>query len=164
MRCKTWMPTPAGVPWTDPATNRRYDCRFHYTVESPAALLGVIFTAAGAATAAPYRVTDASHWIFAGTGLKNGDLFGLHSLHERCPGGASGHETDKRVSSSPPHLKPLAVGTNPNNGGAEIVHFDTPGGGAVFSVGSSTWPACVLVDQACSHITRNVLERMLAAR
>ena len=46
-------------------------------------------------TGAPYRVLDASHWAFAGTGLANGDLFGRASLHMRCPGGASAHETDK---------------------------------------------------------------------
>ena len=46
-------------------------------------------------TAAPYRVVDAGHWVFAGTGLTNGDVFGQQSLHERIPGGASGHETDK---------------------------------------------------------------------
>ena len=42
-------------------------------------------------TAAPYRVVDGSHWAFEGTGLANGDEFGQRSLHERIPGGASGH-------------------------------------------------------------------------
>ena len=53
---------------------------------------------------------------------------------------------------------------NVNDGGAEMIYHETPGGGAVFSVGSITWPACVLVDDACSKITRNVLERMLAGK
>ena len=55
-------------------------------------------------TAAPYRVADASHWAFAGTGLAEGDVFGEASLHERCPGGASGHETDKRTPRSPANV------------------------------------------------------------
>jgi hypothetical protein len=52
---------------------------------------------------------------------------------------------------------------NVNDGGAEVVYHETPGGGAVFSVGSITWPACVLVDEACSTITRTVLARLLSA-
>ncbi len=38
--------------------------------ESEANLLGVVFTPAGAMTGAPYRVVDAAHWAFAGTGLR----------------------------------------------------------------------------------------------
>ena len=34
---------------------------------------------------------------------------------------------------------------NPDDGGAEMVTFDTPSGGAVFSVGSITWPASICV-------------------
>jgi hypothetical protein len=163
MRCRTWLPTPAGVPFVDPATGQRYDCRFHHKLESPAELLGVVFSEAGCATSAPFRAVDTNHWIFAGTGLKEGDKFGAHSLHERCPGGASGHETDKRTPSAPPATHLLARGMNANDGGAEMVYHEAPvGGGAVFSVGSITWPACVLIDEACSKITRNVLERMLA--
>jgi hypothetical protein len=153
---------PPGVPFADPESGRQLDCRFHRTVESPATLLGVVFTASGAATSAPFRALDASHWIFEGTGVKNGDVFGENSLHERCPGGASGHETDKRTPSSPDGIAALARGLNVDDGGAEIVYHDTHSGGAVFSVGSITWPACVLVDDVCSGITKNVLDRMLA--
>ena len=162
MRCKTWQPRPAGsTVFTDPKTGKTYDCRFHYTAESPAELLGVVFTEAGAATAAPFQVTDASHWVFAGTGLQDGAVFGTESLHERIPGGASGHEQDKRTAYSPKNTVLLARGLNIDNGGAEMILHETKSGGAVFSVGSITWPACVLVDNATSKITRNVLERFL---
>ena len=162
MRCRTWLPVAPGVPFVDPGTGKRFDCRFHHTFESPAELLGVVFTKRGAGTSAPFRVVNADHWIYGGTTLKNGEVFGQNSLHERCPGGASGHETDKRTPASPPDAVVLARGTNVDDGGAEVVYFETPSGGAVFSVGSITWPACVLVDAACSRITRSVLERMLA--
>ncbi len=161
MRCRTWLSTPAGVPMRNEASGEVYDCRFHRTVESPAKLLGVVFTEAGATTGAPYRVIDANHWIFRETGLKNGDLFGAASLHERCPGGASGHETDKRTSSSPSDAQLLARGMNPNDGGAEIVFFETASGGSVFSVGSINWPSSIVVDEHVSTITRNVLARFL---
>jgi hypothetical protein len=55
----------------------------------------------------------------------------------------------------------LAKGLNPDNGGAEMVLFDTPSGGAVFSVGSICWPSCLPVDENVSKITANVLRRFL---
>jgi hypothetical protein len=79
----------------------------------------------------------------------------------RCPGGASGHETDKISPSSPPGTRLLAKGTNPDNGGADIVTIDTASGGSVFSVGSIAWPSAVLVDDGCSTITANVIRRFL---
>jgi N,N-dimethylformamidase len=139
-----------------------YDSRFSRTVEPEAALLGVATTDAGIMTGAPYRVVKADHWAFAGTGLSDGDTMGERSLHERCPGGASGHETDKMTGASPPGAVLLAKGLNPDEGGAEIVYHESGAGGAVFSVGSITWPSSVLVDDAVSRITRTVLERFLA--
>jgi hypothetical protein len=137
------------------------ESRFALRVESEANLLGVVFDPAGIMTGAPYRVVDAAHWVFAGTGLHNGDLFGVNSLHMRCPGGASGHETDKVSSSSPRGVHLLAKGTNPDNGGAEMVHFETPGGGAVFSAGSICYPSSLPVDEPLSRVTTNVLKRFL---
>ena len=140
-----------------------YESRFHMRGESEANLLGVVYDDRAIMTAAPYRVVDAAHWAFAGTGLKNGDLFGQKSLHMRCEGGASGHETDKVSPSSPPQVVRLAKGTNIDEGGADLVCFDLPGGGAVFSAGSITWPSAILVDEPVSKITANVLNRFLEA-
>jgi hypothetical protein len=137
------------------------ESRFALRVESEANLLGVVFDPAGIMTGAPYRVVDANHWAFAGTGLKEGDLFGQKSLHMRCPGGASGHETDKRSASSPAGVRLLARGLNPDNGGAEMVHFETPSGGAVFSAGSICYPSALPVDEPLSRVTANVLRRFL---
>jgi hypothetical protein len=53
----------------------------------------------------------------------------------------------------------LAKGLNPDDGGAEIVQYDVASGGSVFSVGSITWPASLLVDEYTSQITKNVLDR-----
>src|SRR5207248_3587163 len=105
------------------------ESRFARRQESEAALLGVVFDPRGIMTAAPYRVADAAHWAFEGTGLKDGDLFGTRSLHVRCPGGASGHETDKRSAGSPGGVRLLAKGMNPDDGGAEMACYETPSGG-----------------------------------
>lgn len=137
------------------------ESRMHASVAPEASLLGVVYTDPGAMTAAPYEVLDPNHWIFEGTKLRKGELFGQKTLHERCGDGASGHETDKISPSSPSGLRALARGLNPDNGGAEIVHIETPSGGEVFSVGSITFPSALLVDKRCSKITKNVLRRFL---
>lgn len=144
-----------------PAGMNNQDSRMAMRLESEANLLGVVFTPAGAMTGAPYRVIDASHWVFSDTGLANGDEFGVESLHMRCPGGASGHETDKRSSASPANTHLLARGLNVDDGGAEMVIFDTPQGGRVFSVGSINYCASLPVDKHISTITKNVLKRWL---
>jgi hypothetical protein len=137
------------------------ESRFGVYNESEAHLLGVVYTDTGIMTAAPYRVVDESHWVFEGTGLKGGDIFGEKSLHMRVPGGASGHETDKMSPKSPKKTRLLAKGLNPNNGGAEMVIHETPSGGAVFSVGSIPYVSCIVVDENISKITANVLKRFL---
>jgi hypothetical protein len=163
MRCLTHVYSTSGEMGGH-STERpeiEYESRMHRTLESEAQLLGVVCSSAGIMTAAPYRVIDDSHWVFQGTGLRNGDLFGEKTLHERVPGGASGHETDKRSASSPANAALLAKGTNPDNGGAEIVYHEPGHGGAVFSVGSITWVPALLADERVSRTTRNVLERFL---
>ncbi|MFN7937140.1 MAG: DUF6605 domain-containing protein, partial [Bryobacteraceae bacterium] len=138
-----------------------YESRMHRTLESEANLLGVVCTETGIMTSAPYRVIDPDHWIFEGTGLRKGDEFGKDTLHERVPGGASGHETDKRSASSPANTMLLAKGTNPDDGGAEITIHEPGKGAAVFSVGSITWVSALFCDPHVSRITRNVLTRFL---
>jgi N,N-dimethylformamidase len=137
------------------------ESRFARRHESEANLLGVVFDPRGIMTAAPYRVEDAGHWVFAGTGLRNGEQFGERSLHMRVPGGASGHETDKISESSPKNVRRLAKGMNPGDGGADMVIFDTPKGGMVFSVGSICWTSSIVVDDGVARITANVLRRFL---
>jgi N,N-dimethylformamidase len=137
------------------------ESRFHQRHESEANLLGVVYDARGIMTAAPYRVVDGDHWIFAYTGLTTGSLFGTECQHQRVPGGASGHETDKMSKSSPANTKLLARGLNPDEGGGEVVLHEPSGGGAVFSAGSICWPSSLLVDDGVSRITANVLRRFL---
>jgi N,N-dimethylformamidase len=138
-----------------------HESRFHAACESEANLLGVVFSDAGAMTSAPYTVLDPDHWAFAGTGLRKGDLLGTKILHQRYGDGASGHETDKVTPSSPKNVQVLAKGLNPDEGGAHLVFFETPNGGAVFSAGSITYPTGLLCDEQLSRVTKNVLERFL---
>jgi len=45
-----------------------------------------------------------------------------------------------------------------------MVMIERENSGAVFSVGSITWVSALLVDDAVSTITRNVIRRFLAGR
>ena len=101
-------------------TRRGLESRFHLSGESEANLLGVVYDERGIMTAAPFRVVDAGHWAFEGPGVGEGDVFGRESLHMRCQGGASGHETDKISPSSPANVRRLAKGMNPGDGGADM--------------------------------------------
>ncbi len=135
--------------------------RFGKRVENEATLLGVSTTLTGMGTAAPYAVIDADHWAFEGTGLQAGDLFGLGWLDARNPGGASGHETDKRNASTPAGAVLVARGVNANEGGAEIVTYETASGGEVYSVGSICYGASMIVDDVLTRITSNVIRHLL---
>ncbi len=137
------------------------ESRFHTAVESEANLLGVVFSDAGAMTAAPYEVVEPKHWVFEGTRVQRHDVFGEKTLHERCGEGASGHETDKISPHSPGNVCLLARGLNPDDGGAHMVCFETPEGGMVFSAGSITFPTALLCDRTVARITANVLDRFL---
>lgn len=166
VNCEVTLPDPDTMIVHNGRESQVYPCgldsRFHLTTGvSEATLLGVAFTYSGAMTAAPFRATEANHWAFTGTGLSNGDRFGLKSLHMRCDGGASGHETDKVTPHSPPGVHVIARGENIDEGGAQLALYATPSGGAVFAASSITYPACLLVDDSISTITSNVFRRFL---
>ena len=162
MWVKSYQPSIGGaIGFVDPDTGEDRDSRFHRSVEAEASLTGVTTTDAGIMTAAPYKVIKPDHWVYAGTGLKEGDIFGTESLHERIHGGASGHETDKMSPSSPKETVHLAKGTNVEDGGADMVIIELENGGKVFSVGSITWVASLFPDVHVSRITANVLSRFL---
>ncbi|GGM61883.1 N,N-dimethylformamidase beta subunit family domain-containing protein [Dactylosporangium sucinum] len=132
--------------------------RFGLRHELESNLLGVGMTLTGMGTGAPYSVVAPDDPVFAGTGLARSDQFGHGFLAMRCPGGASGHETDKRDAGTPPGTRLLAAGLNEDGGGAEFVTYSTASGGLVYSVGSINWPTSVVVDSAVAAITRNMLD------
>lgn len=126
-------------------------------------VLGVAQDLRGFKTWAPYKVIKSDHWVFEGTNLQDGDLIGTKGLNVSLEGraGASGWETDKIYPAAPKSTKLLAKGTNSDGGGAEMVFYQEPGEGAVFSVGSITYGGSLLVDDHISKITKNVINRFL---
>jgi len=125
---------------------------------------------------AAYVVTFAEHWVFAGTGLADGDTFGR---------GIVGYETDAadtveddgitRITGrdgTPPSFVVLARADLSSwrgcgqGGAATMGIFRAPGGGTVFNAATTGWGAGLgpPADPVVEQITRNVLTRLSSAR
>ncbi len=154
----------------------------------PNRLVGVGFAAQGFMSRSGYRRSPAASdpraaFIFEGV---DAEVFGA----EGRGGGAAGEEIDRfdEALGSPPHALVLAsagdfgpdviktkeeflamVPPDPSdpNVRADLVFFETPNGGAVFSTGSIAWAGSLAgndYDSDISRITRNVLRRFLDPR
>lgn len=150
------------IEYLDDCGIRCVSLRFAQTVEDESSLLGVRFDYRGYMTAAPYTVRKPDHWVFRGTGVKRGDLFAKSSLN-RLPSfdGGSGWETDKITKTAPKDTILLAKGTNPKNGGADMIIIEQQNGsGLVFSASSITFGGSLLIDDVSSRIVVNLLSRI----
>ena len=152
---------------------------------APNELVGVGFAAQGFGKAVYYNVNQASRtsraaWIWDGV-IDDGGRIGTSGLG----GGAAGQELDRYDTrlGSPEHAVMLASATNfgpdmirtkEEFGGsvdyptpdpyvrADIVFFETPAGGAVFSVGSISWFGALArngFDNDIANMTANVVRR-----
>ena len=158
---------------------------------APNRLVGVGFAAQGFDRASHYRRSPASHdgraaWIFEG--VEGQEIVGDHGVG----GGAAGQEIDRFdvALGSPHHAVVLAssedhseqmlrtkeeyhatVVPGPEDPAvrADLVFFETPNGGAVFSTGSISWfgalatrgPSGDLYDNDIARITANVVRRFV---
>ena len=87
----------------------------------------------------PYRIVGVHHapWLFAGTGLRNGDRLGHYGI-----------EIDARTAQSPPGTRVLARIVDAFGPGksAEMTYYETAAGARVFAAGvinlggSALWP------------------------
>ncbi|MBY6037091.1 cell wall-binding repeat-containing protein [Fictibacillus nanhaiensis] len=125
------------------------------------ALVGVGYRSTGFSDPAPYKVMNSTHWIFANTGIRNGNLIGKIGLNKvnGSTGGASGWETDQVDKYTPKNYVLLARGTNTIGKGADMIYYDHPGGGGVFSTGSITFGGSLVVDTQLTKIVNNVLKK-----
>jgi hypothetical protein len=124
-----------------------------------------------------YRVQHADHWVYAGTGLRDGDVFGAgdYLIGYECDGAefdradldAGRPVRPTGADSTPDGFTILAVGdTRPSgpwgfgNGAATMGVLDREG--TVFNAATTDW-ARVLTGgtaPAVERITRNVLDRL----
>jgi N,N-dimethylformamidase len=89
-------------------------------------------------------------WVFAGTGLRNGDRFGRYGI-----------EIDARSSASPPGTQLLASIPNLMGRGrtAEMTYYETPSGAKVFAAGALNFAASI-GDPAVAQLVENVWSRL----
>ncbi|MDX1618076.1 MAG: carboxypeptidase-like regulatory domain-containing protein [Balneolaceae bacterium] len=163
-------------------SHRCASLKFGESVEDETRLIGVRFTEGDFGTCAPYNVLEPDHWIFEGLHVRDGQQIGLRSLNRRLPRetdrydpgkpgvksglrgeGASGWETDKLSSTAPADFVTVAKGQN-RWGGADMVVRE-PGGtrGGVFSASSITFGGSLLIEEICSGLMNNVLNRFLSS-
>ncbi len=117
-----------------------------------------------------YTVHDPSHWVFAGTGLREGDVFGAAQR-------LIGYECDGRNPSSPG--SPLAsaslqpwrsrlerdgdefAGDGDVMGDAAAMVAFRYGNGVVFNAGTVDWPRVLAAGEpSVERITHNVIDRL----
>jgi hypothetical protein len=117
-------------------------------------------------------VSNASHWVFAGTGLKNGDALR----------GLLGYEVDAIYGGGPPTLERLAHSPfvdqgdpargTPRTRYADMTIYTAASGALVFATGSIQWSwgldgynapgwHTLRVSEPAQQVTRNVLMHML---
>ena len=116
------------------------------------ALIGVSYITVASP---PMLVEDASHWVFTGTGLHNGDVL-------TYPNGAPtlGYEIDQMGPGSPANTRRLAHSPVPPDGQnfADTTIYMAPSGATVFAAGSIGWPITLA---PIAQMTRNVFARFL---
>jgi len=134
---------------------------FYKTGSPESSLLGVGYRHTGFSVPAPSKVIDSSHWIFKNTGVRNGNMIGKIGLNsiKGSTGGASGWETDQVDQFTPSNYILLAQGTNSVGKGADMIYYDHPGGGGVFSVGSITFGGSLIIDPTLSIMVNNVINK-----
>lgn len=128
--------------------------------EPEARLIGIQYACAG--VDAPLRVAQAGHWIWAGTGVRDGQL--LPSL--------VGNEADRMVPSSPPNLDLLArspIVCGKQAAEHAMSYYSHPSGAGIFATGTIWWVCAI--DAMCSvpqnapivrRVTLNVLQAFAA--
>ncbi|UGS36038.1 N,N-dimethylformamidase beta subunit family domain-containing protein [Capillimicrobium parvum] len=163
---------------------------WRYRGRAPQSLVGVGMTAHGVEESRPFvqeprSGDDRGSWIFDGIAADE-EIGGFGALL----GGAGGYELDRidYELGTPPHAMHLATATgfsdiyqgvveevfmaNSRQGGtvdprvrADLVYFETPNQGAVFSTGSICWGTSLTHDDCDNNVSRltgNVLDRFAA--
>ena len=182
LRCAKYPP---GVPAGGDADQRR-DAPDHWWESDPEnSLTGVSYRNGGGHWAGPRRplgftVQHTDHKVFAGTGLRNGDLLGAeHALvGYECDGAAHRRDAAGRaiatgVDGTPAEFTILGVAdlpTDPASGWEFAAREDAdPGraatfglhtstsGGTVFNAATTDWARLLAQDPQVAAITRNVL-------
>jgi hypothetical protein len=173
---------PPGAPaGTDPDSS--YECPDHWWEQEPEnALLGVSYRGGGGHWDGPrtplgFTVTDAGHWVFSGTGLKTGDVFGRDRalVGYECDGAAyeinaRGRHRPTGQDGTPKDFEILGIARLPSDWNfaarepmtcrrAATLGLYTAAG-TVFTAATTDWPRLLATDPQVEAITRNVITRL----
>ncbi len=113
-----------------------------------------------------YTVKDAGHWVFEGTDLANGNVFGLYVRSDGQIRTALGAETDVRADETPEGFRTLAEMYDSVAGEVRaqmVIREGDSDRGTVFSAATMDWVLGLESDQlypAMSQMTENVLRRL----
>jgi hypothetical protein len=124
-----------------------------------------------------YRVQHADHWVYAGSGLADGDVFGEkdYIVGYECDGSdfdradldAGRVVVPTGADGTPAGFTILGVGDcrasgwGFGNGAATMGLFTRPGGGTAFTASTTDWARVLGTgDPAVQRITANVLDRL----
>ncbi len=141
-----------------------------HNLRSEAGFLGVRYSPAGLHTYAPYQVKKPGHWLFNGTGVKRGAVFGRKGIN-KYP--LSGYEMDKTTYQSPNDVTVVAKGLNPKEGRYKKIcanKTDNKGGGtlairalsenhAILATGSIQSGSGLGVDSVFTKVIQNFVTR-----
>jgi hypothetical protein len=129
----------------------------------------------GARPAVGYTVEAADHWVFAGTGLAAGDVFGASPDLPLVGYEADGAPFLRRHGIAIPTggvptpetfviLATATLGEEWSSRGrpaaATAGTYTTPNGGIVFQAATTDWPLVAIADATVQRITKNVLEHL----
>jgi hypothetical protein len=122
--------------------------------EPESQVVGAIYDTPDWNTFAPFQVDDASHAIFAGTGVTNGSQFGGAGYN----GAASGWEVNGPLDTAnmPGTATQLAHGAGQPSGGAAMVYIDRGSGSWVFATNSLSFNGAIPQDSVIHQILSNV--------
>lgn len=145
-------------------------------------LTGVRFSERAYGTASPYVVTRPDHWVFRGVQVKRGDRFGgdclianvaPRSAESYDPArpttpdtmlrgqGAAGFEVDRRLRRWRRTFQIVAQGAARRSAHMVVKEPHGETGGAL-SASSISFGGSLLLDQTCSRVVLNVLNRALS--
>jgi hypothetical protein len=117
-----------------------------------------------------YIVTEETHWVFADTGLRNGNAFGTYTRADGQIRTVLGPATDTTGPETPGSFNVLALmndGSKPGNNqtASMVLSEGQPGRGTVFSAATIDWVLGLTSggETPIDQITRNVLERASSA-
>lgn len=174
---------PPGAPdVVDP--DGAYGCPDHWWETDPEnALLGVSYRGGGGhwdGSREPlgFTVTDPGHWIFDGTGLKHGDVFGHDDalVGYECDGAAYNTDAQGRPhptgeDGTPRNFTILGIAQLPDGTWNAAAREPTASpraatlglyssGGTVFTAATTDWARALATNSTVAAITRNVLHHL----